>query len=190
MIADERGKLIFRYGVMGSSKTAQALMLKYAYEEKGYKVLLLKPSVDTRDGVTTVKSRVGIASEASVISSHDDTFVMWTLSGADIVVVDEAQFLSCDQVNQLRLIACSGATVICYGLKTNFMTKLFEGSKRLLEISDSIEEIASPCKCGRNAIINARIDEQGHIVEEGDEIEIGGDDRYTAMCYECYLTAD
>ncbi len=179
-------KMYFYYGVMGSSKTACALMKKFSFEEKNRHVVLAKPSIDNRDGKSLVKSRIGLACEAICIDK--DANVKDTLAALgkiDVIIVDEAQFLSCEQVNQLRRLADSGVMVMCYGLKTDYMGNLFEGSRRLLEISDSIREIQSMCKCGKKAIINARYN-NGKIIYTGNQIDIGGNDKYIALCHSCW----
>lgn len=180
-------KMYFYYGVMGSSKTANALMVKFNLEEHGKRVALLKPSVDNRDGDTLIKSRIGVQSDAVLV--YPDSVISDILEGyensCDVVIVDEAQFLSKQQVDQLRDLDHIMA-VMCYGLKTDYMGNLFEGSKRLLELSDSIREIKSMCPCGKKAIINARYSEDGTIIYEGNQIDIGGDDKYKSLCYDCW----
>ncbi len=179
-------KLYFRYGCMGSSKTANALMVKFNYEEKGYKVALMKPSVDDRDGVDIIKSRIGLQSKTIVISKAED-IKEWYLSlpnKPNVIIVDEAQFLTESQVNQLKDIAIEYIPVLCFGLKSDFKTHLFEGSKRLFEIADSIQEIKSICKCGRKAEVNARV-KNGKIIDTGNQIEIGGNESYIGVCYKC-----
>jgi len=180
-------KLYFRYGCMGSSKTANALMVKFNYEEKGYKVALMKPSVDDRDGADIIKSRIGLQSKTIVISKAED-IKEWYLSlpnKPNVIIVDEAQFLTESQVNQLKDIAIEYIPVLCFGLKSDFMTHLFEGSKRLFEIADSIQEIKSICKCGRKAEVNARV-KNGKIIDTGNQIEIGGNESYIGVCYKCW----
>lgn len=185
-------KLYYKYGAMGSSKTAQALMCKFNYEQKGYKVLLLKPSVDTRygdvDEKPIVKSRIGLYSECEVFSTSTDLKKMVEDAGfaapERAVIVDECQFLTSKQVEQLKDVS-TDVPVLCYGLLTNFKTELFEGSKRLVEIADSLTEIKSVCRCGRKATVNARFD-SGVIQCEGDEISLGGDECYEGICYTCY----
>lgn len=185
-------KLYFYYGVMGSSKTANALMKKFNLEEHGKKVVMIKPSIDNRDGTsdkgkTIVKSRIGISCEAigidvneSIIQAIDRSHII-----PDCIIVDEAQFLTKDQVNELRDMVSDKLFVICYGLRTDFQGNLFEGSKRLLEVSDSVREIESLCNCGSKAIINARY-KDGKIIYNGDKIEIGGNDKYISLCYRCW----
>lgn len=183
-------KLYFKYGAMGSSKTAQALMCRFNYLQKGFEVYLFKPVVDTRgeeNGIPLVKSRIGLKSECIEFEKDENFFDICKrydiLHERRIIIVDEAQFLSREQVEQLKEISQS-IPVLCYGLLTNFKTELFEGSKRLVEIADSLNEIKSVCKCGRKATINARII-NGKICEEGEEVVIG-DETYEGMCYRCF----
>lgn len=184
-------KLYFKFGVMGSSKSAQALMCKYNYEQKGFKVLLLKPSLDTRDNTKEknyVKSRIGLKSECYVFYPNTNLheFILQKIKEENysVVVLDEAQFCTKIQVEQLKEIA-DLVPVLCYGLKTNFQSYLFEGSKRFLEIADSITEIKAVCKCGKKASMNARII-NGQVTTEGEEIVIGADAEYQSMCYDCW----
>lgn len=182
-------KLYFKYGAMGCSKSAQALMCRFNYVQKGYKVLLIKPSIDTRDtenGIPYVKSRIGLKAECLTFSPTDSLKELFEKhkDACDVVIVDECQFATAQQINDLRDIT-EFVPVICYGLKTNFKTELFEGSKRLIELSDSITELKSICKCGHKAIINARMI-NGKPVTDGAEVVIGGDETYEAMCYSCF----
>lgn len=185
-------KLYFKYGAMGSSKSAQALICKFNYEQKGFKVLLIKPSIDTRDyskdGKAVVRSRIGIESECYQLGKDQSLIELFNSLNAkekyDCLIIDEAQFCSESQINDCKEISIK-IPVLCYGLKTNFKSYLFEGSKRLLEIADSITEIKSICECGAKATINARFVD-GKIVTSGDEIQIGGDEKYMAMCYNCW----
>lgn len=180
-------KLYFKYGVMGSSKSATALMTKYNYELKGFKVLVLKPSLDTRDG-DVISSRIGLSCKCVQFDKNFNLYDYFLSEmkkdKIDVVIVDEAQFCTREQVEQLREIT-DYVSVLCYGLKTNFKSELFEGSKRLMEIADNISEIKTVCKCGNKAIINARV-VNGQIVKDGDEIDIGGDEKYVSICYKCY----
>ncbi len=178
-------KLYFKYGAMGSSKTAQALMVKFNYEEKGYRVGLLKPSVDNRDGLTVVKSRIGLNDTGILIDKSVDLYQWFQQNHYDVLIIDEAQFLSAPQINQLKDIAIEFVPVLCFGLKTDFQTHMFEGSKRLFEIADSLTEIKSVCTCGRKAEVNARIC-NGKIVREGEQVFIGGNESYIGLCYECW----
>ncbi len=186
-------KLYFKYGVMGSSKTAQALMCKFNYEQQDFKVLLIKPALDTRDispdGKVVTRSRIGLESECYTVDKDENLykFVFNKNQFKDncVVIVDESQFLTKDQVNELKEVSRK-IPVICYGLLTNFKTELFEGSKRLIEISDSLMEIKSVCSCGKKATVNARFVD-GKLVTDGEEIMLGGDESYKALCYNCYI---
>lgn len=180
-------KMYYYYGVMGSSKTANALMTKFNFEEHGKKVILMKPSIDNRDGVTIVKSRIGIEAEAILIGTEASVKeILKDEPDIDLIIVDEAQFLNARQIDELRDLANLGISVMCYGLKTDYMGHLFEGSQRLLEIADTIREIKSMCKCGRKAIMNGRY-VNGKIIYEGDtSIDIGGNDKYIALCHQCW----
>ncbi len=183
-------KLYFKYGAMGSSKSAQALMTKFNYEEKNRKVWLIKPSIDTRDGADVVHSRIGLREVADVILPDDDIyniFVSGENNTADVVIADEAQFFEPEQIDQLRRIVDEhNVPVLCFGLRTDFLTHLFPGSRRLLEIADSITEIKTICECGKKATVNARIDESGKVVTSGSQVLLGGNDRYEAMCHSCW----
>ncbi len=183
-------KLYFKYGVMGSSKTAQALITKFNYEERGMTVWLVKPQIDNRDGEHQIKSRIGLSSPAYELEYHENIYE--TFQGLnqkiDVIIIDEAQFLSEDQVDKLSLIVIEfNVPVLCFGLRTDFRTKTFPGSKRLLEIADSITEIKTICSCGKKATVNVRRDSTGRIITEGEQILIGGNDTYTPMCYQCFI---
>lgn len=192
-------KLYFKFGAMGSSKTAQALMTKFNYEEKGKNVLLVKPAIDTRDDtvdefghvIQVAKSRIGLQSVSLVLKEEESMLSLYKemdeKEKVDVVIVDECQFLTDIQVDELKYLAdIKDVPVLCFGLRADFQTKLFPGSKRLFEIADSIMEIKSICKCGRKATVNARFDDDGQIITEGDQVCLGGNDRYEGMCYKCY----
>lgn len=188
-------KLHFRYGTMGSSKSAQVLMTRFNYTEKGRKVWLLKPSIDTRDGVTIIKSRIGLQAEADVVQTNEDIMTKYdaklrTGYVPDVIIVDECQFLTESQVLDLRkIVSFYGIPALCFGLRTDFRCQLFPGSKALFELADEIEEIKSICGCGNKATVNARIDKNGNVVTEGKQIELGGNDKYESMCWKCYHNA-
>jgi thymidine kinase len=183
-------KLYFKYGAMGSSKTAQALITKYNYEENGMQVWLIKPSADTRDGVDILRSRIGLTAQVQVIDPQADIYRLFQESHTGkchVVIADECQFFTPEQIDQLRSIVDDfSVPVICYGLRTDFMCNLFPGSRRLMEVADSFQEIKTVCDCGVKATVNARIDNQGYIVTEGAQVELGGNDRYIAMCHKCW----
>lgn len=184
-------RLYFKYGTMGSSKSAQALMAKFNYEQKGMVVMLVKPSLDNRgdgDGQPMVRSRIGLSSPCEIIRP-DDSFVelfdkFKAENGCDCVIVDEAQFCTTKQVNELKLLT-KQVPVLCYGLLNNFRCQLFEGSKRLVELADSLQEIKSVCRCGRKSTVNARFI-NGKCVDDGPVVFIGGDESYENMCYWCW----
>ena len=184
-------KLYFKYGAMGSSKTAQALITKYNYEENDMSVWLIKPSADTRDGADVLRSRIGLQANVEVMTPEMDIFDRFSKTqkeNCDVVIVDECQFMTPDQIDQLRAIVNEHAIpVLCFGLRTDFQTKLFPGSLRLMELADVIEEIKTMCDCGAKAIINARIDGEGFIVTQGAQVVLGGNDSYIAMCHRCYI---
>ena len=184
-------KLYFKYGAMGSSKTANALITKFNYEERGMKVWLIKPSIDVRDGAAVVRSRIGLSAQADIMTPERDIFEEYQKHrDCDVIIADECQFLKSEQIDQLRRIVDTlDIPVLCYGLRTDFLTKLFEGSRRLFEVADSITEIKTICECGKKAIVNARIDGDGKIVTEGGQILIGGNDSYIAMCHSCWINA-
>ena len=183
-------KLYFKYGAMGSSKTAQALITKYNYEENDMKVWLLKPSADTRDGAAVIRSRIGLEAECEIATPGTDIYERFRtgrMGFCDVIIVDECQFLTMEQIDQLRAIVNDfSVPVLCFGLRTDFVTKLFPGSLRLMELADCIEEIKTMCDCGAKATVNARISD-GYIVTEGAQVVLGGNDSYIAMCHRCYI---
>ena len=183
-------KLYFKYGAMGSSKTAQALITKYNYEENDMKVWLIKPSADTRDGVQILRSRIGLAAAVEVMAPDVNIYECFRekqMGQCHAVICDECQFLTEEQIDQLRAIVndCN-VPVMCFGLRTDFQTRLFPGSRRLMELADCIEEIKTMCDCGSKATVNARIND-GYIVTEGAQVVLGGNDSYIAMCHRCYI---
>ena len=184
-------KLYFKYGAMGSSKTAQALITKYNYEENGLQVWLIKPSADTRDGAQILRSRIGLEAQVQAISPEQDVLELFRatrLGRCDVIIVDECQFMTTANIDQLREIVNEyDIPVMCFGLRTDFQTRLFPGSLRLMEVADTIQEIKTICDCGAKATVNARIDGQGHIVTQGAQVVLGGNDSYIAMCHQCYI---
>ena len=181
-------KLYFKYGAMGSSKSAQALITQFNYEELGMTVWLIKPSVDTRDGADIIRSRIGLERTAQIITPEQDIVEEYKRAGkCDVIISDEAQFFTPAQIDQLRtLVDEEDVPVLCFGLRTDFLTHFFPGAQRLMELADSITEIKTVCACGRKATVNARIDGRGHIVTEGSQILLGGNDSYVAMCHKCW----
>ncbi len=181
-------KLYFKYGAMGSSKSAQALITKFNYEELGMTVWLIKPSIDTRDGADLIRSRIGLSCRAEVISPGQDVKAAYRAAGKhDVIIADEAQFFTPEQIDQLRdLVDEEDLPVLCFGLRTDFLTHFFPGAQRLMELADSLTEIKTVCACGRKATVNARIDGAGRIVTEGSQVMLGGNDSYIAMCHKCW----
>lgn len=184
-------KLYFKYGAMGSSKTASALITKFNYEERGMRVWLIKPSLDTRDGVGTIRSRIGLEAEGFAVWPQTDLLAEYTARrDIHVIIADECQFFTSAQVDQLRRIVDQyDIPVLCFGLRTDFLTHMFEGSMRLFEVADSITEIKTICACGKKAIVNARIDGSGKVLTDGGQIMIGGNDSYVAMCHSCWKKA-
>ena len=184
-------KLYFKYGAMGSSKTAQALITKYNYEENDLQVWLIKPSADVRDGVDVLRSRIGLEAKVQIIAPGTDVYALFEAErkgSCDVIIVDECQFLTPDQIDQLRAIVDDyNIPVMCFGLRTDFLTRLFPGSQRLMEVADTIQEIKTICDCGAKATVNARIDGEGHIITQGAQVVLGGNDTYIAMCHKCWV---
>ena len=184
-------KLYFKYGAMGSSKTAQALITKFNYEERGMRVWLIKPSEDTRDFDSAVASRIGLAAPCTSIEGADSITALYENHGeCDVIIADECQFFSPRQIDELRrIVNDKDIPVLCFGLRTDFTTHLFDGSKRLFEVADSISEIKTICRCGKKATVNARLAKDGRILTAGRQIELGGNERYVAMCHSCWVRA-
>lgn len=181
-------KLYFKYGAMGSSKSAQALITKFNYEELGMSVWLIKPSIDTRDGADIIRSRIGLSQSAQVITPDQNITEEYRKAGRhDVIIADEAQFFTPEQIEQLRdLVDEENLPVLCFGLRTDFLTHFFPGAQRLMELADSLTEIKTVCACGRKATVNARIDGNGRVITKGDQVFLGGNDSYVAMCHKCW----
>ncbi len=178
---------------MGSAKTAMLLTQAYNFEERGMRYLCMKPIIDDREKDNVIRSRIGIERRCEWIYPDTDIYAaikrLRDEKGVifDWILVDESQFLREQQVDQLaRVVDEFGTNVVCYGLRTDFQSRMFEGSRRLFELADTIDEVKSTCSCGRKTIINARIDSQGNIVTDGKQVEIGGDDKYVALCRSCW----
>ncbi|MBQ7885227.1 MAG: thymidine kinase [Clostridia bacterium] len=186
-------KLYFKYGVMGCSKTASALMCKFNYEQQGFKVLLLKSLIDSRnmrDNEIIVHSRIGLESKCIAFAKNDNLVEIFNQKLKEqeynVIMVDECQFATEAQIEQLKELSLK-VPVLCYGLLTDFRTRLFEGSKRLIELADKLEELKSVCKCGRKASVNARFVD-GKLNTVGDVVAIENQNNvsYQTMCYACY----
>ena len=184
-------KLYFKYGAMGSSKTAQALITRYNYKENDLRVWLIKPSADSRDGEAVIRSRIGLEGVAQILPPEADVLEIFRTEQqgkCDVIIVDECQFLTEEQIDQLRAIVDEhNVPVMCFGLRTDFQCRLFAGSRRLMEVADTIQEIKTICDCGAKATVNARIDSEGHIVTQGEQLFLGGNDSYIAMCHKCWV---
>jgi thymidine kinase len=180
-------KLYFRHGTMSSGKSLNLLAVAHNYEQKGEKVVVIRPRLDERFGAETVGSRTGLSREADMLVDPGTRLDRSAIAGAACVLVDEAQFLSAALIDQLREITWDlDVPVICYGLRTDFRTRAFEGSARLLEVADAIEEVKTVCHfCNRKAVFNLRISEAG-AETDGPQIELGADERYRPVCGPCY----
>lgn len=180
-------KLYFYYSAMNAGKSTVLLQSSYNYQERGMRTLVFAPAIDTRAGLGRIRSRIGLEAPAEVLSGTDNVFhrVKQEHSSAAIscVLVDEAQFLTRLQVDQLAEVAdVLGIPVLCYGLRTDFQGQLFAGSAALLAIADDLIELKTICHCGRKATMNLRVGPDGRALHEGAQIEIGGNERYVAVC--------
>lgn len=176
-------KLIFRYGAMGNSKTANALMVRYNYYERDKKVVLLKPRCEDRDGAKVIKSRIGLVEPCEFA---EDFLESYNGEHYDCIIVDEVQFLAPEVIDRLSdLVDEHNITVICYGLRTDFQSHLFPGAKRLMELADDIEQIRTICWCGKRAHFNARL-LNGEMVTEGEQVQLGGNESYISLCRKHY----
>ena len=183
-------KLYFRYGVMGSSKTANALMVRYNYEERGQEALLVKPEIDQRDGAKSVASRMGL-SHPCIYFSEMRAMPEAELKKYACVIVDEAQFLSREEVQFLvHIVDDWNVPVICYGLRADFSGRLFPGSQELLATADIIEEVKTICWCGKKATCNARFDKDGKVLREGEQVVLGANDQYIGLCRKHWREGD
>ena len=180
-------KLYFRYGAMGSSKTANAIMVQYNYQERGQRALLMKPRLDNRDGADRVGSRSGLSARCRFVEDMDGM----DLSQYNCIIVDEAQFLTKAQVEKLvSVVDDQNIPVICYGLRADFQGNLFEGSQWLLAWADTIEEVKTVCWCGRKATFNARFDHSGKVLKEGAQVVLGANDQYIGLCRRHWMAGD
>jgi thymidine kinase len=192
------GKILFKYGTMSSGKSLHLLATAYNFQQHSIPFLIFKSSIDDRDGKDVVHSRALGDRECITITVNNDLYKIvseyieycYLIGESDLkwILIDECQFLTEKQVEELAAIADNfGINVICYGLRTDFRTKLFPGSKRLFEIADSFEEIKTSCFCNSKTIFNARVDENKILITDGEQIEVGGDNRYISMCRKCYF---
>lgn len=180
-------KLYFRYGTVGSAKTLNLLAVAHNYRQQGKQVLLLKPELDTRFGKDQIQSRAGLQMQADILVGPETNLLDQNFANVSCILVDEVQFLSMEHVDQLREISLvKGIPVICYGLRTDFRTKLFPGSLRLMEVADSIEEVKATCFfCNKKSIVNIKhVD--GKATLDGPTVQLGTEERYLPTCYQCY----
>lgn len=180
-------KLYFRYGTVGSAKTLNLLAVAHNYRQQGKEVSLLKPKLDIRFGLASIKSRAGLEMMADLLIEHDTKLDFESFNGISCILVDEAQFVSIALIDQLRLITLEmDIPVICYGLRTDFKTTLFEGSRRLMEVADSIEELKATCYfCNKKSIFNLR-HVNGVATVDGPSILLGAEELYYPTCFKCY----
>ena len=180
-------KLYFRYGAMGSSKTANAVMVQYNYRERGQNVLMLKPKLENRDGANIVRSRCGLVAQCRFVEELGEI----DLSGYNCVIVDECHFMTAAQVRQLvDIVDEQDIPVICYGLRADFKGDLFPGSEALLVMADKLEEVKTICWCGKKATFNARFDKAGHVLKEGAQVVLGANDQYIGLCRRHWRAGD
>lgn len=181
-------KLYFRYGCVGSAKTLNLLAVAHNYRQQNKRVLLIKPALDERFGKQRIKSRAGLEMDADVLVSTNTELLELDFTGIQCLLVDEAQFLSAKHIDHLRQISVmKDIPVICYGLRTDFRTKLFEGSLRLLELADTIEEIKATCHfCNKKSVVNLK-HVNGKPTLEGPQVQLGAEETYYPACYRCYL---
>ena len=190
-------KLFYKFGCMNVGKSLNLLSTAYNLEDNNIQIMVLKPSLDTRDGEGVIRSRAGLERKCIMIDEDVNLYkaikayrnvLASQLETLKWVIVDEAQFLTEEQVDQLSdVVDFLDINVMCFGLRTDFQSHLFPGSKRLFEIADDLEEIKSSCECGeKKTSINARFDENGEIITEGSQVEIGGNDKYKAICRKCW----
>jgi len=180
-------KLYFRHGTVGSAKTLNLLAVAHNYKHQGKHVLLIKPELDIRFGKESIKSRAGLEMTADILVSPDTKLLDMNWTGVSCVLVDEAQFLSAKHIEELRTLTLQNdIPVICYGLRTDFRTRLFTGSSRLMELADSIEEVKATCHyCNRKAIVNLK-HVNGVATLDGPVVQLGAEERYYPACYKCY----
>lgn len=174
---------------MNAGKTARLIQLNFDFKRIGKRTMVIKPSQDTRDN--KIKSRNGLEADCEMIHSTEE-LKRYNFNSVDILFIDESQFLTTDEVNYLRQLSMSlPITIYCFGLKSDFMGNLFEGSKRLIEICDKNEELSTLCLCGEEAVMNLKYDNTtGDVMKNGDVVECGGDDMYMPVCYRHWLVSN
>ena len=187
-------KLYFRYGAMNCSKTANALMVAFNYEEKGLKPLVLKPKLENRDGEKIIKSRIGLSRECEFVEDYileDFDETKERVKEFHCIILDEVQFCTLGQIRMLSMVVTNmNIPVICYGLRTDFLLNPFPAAAKLLALADVIEELKTVCWCGQGATCNTRLDDEGNVVRSGSQILLGGNERYTSLCMKHYFAGD
>lgn len=184
-------KLYFHYSSMNAGKSTALLQANHNYIERGMRPILYTAALDDRDGQGKIRSRIGIEEKAETFANGDDLYqLVKDMNGVrrvDCLLIDEAQFLNKGQVAQLgRLVDEEGIPVLTYGIRTDFLGEAFEGSRYLMAWADEIKEIKTICHCGKKATMNARVDASGKMEKEGEQIEIGGNERYVSLCRSCF----
>lgn len=179
--------LHFRFSAMNAGKSTYLLQVAHNYKENGMQVLLLTSALDGRDGFGVISSRIGLKSDAMTYSLDTDFELLLSEVQVACVLIDEAQFLTANQVHQIhRWVHTNNTPVMCFGIRSDFRGNPFPGSATLLALADSLEEIKTICKCGKKATMNIRTDEGGNRVHEGDQVLIGGNSRYRQVCANCF----
>lgn len=180
-------KLYFRYGTVGSAKTLNLLAVAHNYRQQGKRVVLLKPELDVRFGKESIKSRAGLEMTADILVAPETKLFEMTWEGVSCILADEVQFFSAKHIEELRLLTLEKEIpVICYGLRTDFRTRLFEGSLRLMELADSIEEVKATCYyCNRKSIVNIK-HINGKASLDGPTVQLGAEEKYFPACFRCY----
>ena len=182
-------KLYFRYAAMNAGKSTALLQAAHNYEERGMKVRLFTAAHDGRDGVGIIGSRLGLQRQVETFGPQTVFDAAWLGAGWACLLFDEAQFLTPAQVSQLhRLAHAAHLPVICYGLRSDFRAEAFPGAAALLTLADDLEEMKTLCACARKASMNLRVDDQGRRVKEGEQVVIGGNERYRAVCPSCFYS--
>jgi thymidine kinase len=182
-------KLYFRYAAMNAGKSTALLQAAHNYEERGMKVRLFTAAHDDRDGVGIIGSRLGLQRSVETFGPQTVFDAEWLGTGYACVLIDEAQFLTPEQVRQLhRLAHAAHLPVLCYGLRSDFRGVAFPGAAALLTLADDLEEMKTICACARKASMNLRVDDQGRRVQEGEQVVIGGNERYRAVCPSCFYS--
>lgn len=187
-------KLYFQYAAMNAGKSTTLLQASFNYHEQGMETVLFTAAIDTRRAKGTIASRIGLVADAHIFDDSTNLYrqieTILREKKTDCIFVDEAQFLSAEQVLELaQVVDHLNVPVMCFGLRTDFRGALFPGSAQLLAVADDIRELKTICHCGRKATMNLRVDGAGEAIREGDQIEVGGNERYIALCRKHFFEA-